>query len=206
MWWHLVSSFRCKFYHIINSENCNCGFCSKSDWVNFGNHGFKYTSLEVVSGLSIDQIKPTEFEVNFFLVFFSLSLGGSVQSSQFGDKLCCIFSCIGRQSLWDNVQGLTKFRNSNLFFAAVLFGKLVQMNAQSNIDCTSSSDNLPRFQSSFGNTNGVMKRSKYEGNYLSTSSSIYSLAPLRIIVHAVDFLHPLKKTKSLSPTASSTTS
>lgn len=42
--------------------------------------------------------------------------------------------------------------------------------------------------------------------YLSTSSSIYSLAPLKIIVQAVDFLQPLKKIKSLSPTASSTTS
>lgn len=35
---------------------------------------------------------------------------------------------------------------------------------------------------------------------------MYSLAPLRMIVHADDFLQPLKKTKSLSPTASSTTS
>lgn len=35
---------------------------------------------------------------------------------------------------------------------------------------------------------------------------MYSLAPRRTIVHADDFLQPLKKTKSLSPTASSTTS
>jgi len=47
---------------------------------------------------------------------------------------------------------------------------------------------------------------KLKINYLSTSSSIYSFAPLRIIVHALDFLHPLKNTKSLSPTASSLTS
>lgn len=34
---------------------------------------------------------------------------------------------------------------------------------------------------------------------------MYSLAPLKMIVQAVDFLQPLKKTKSLSPTAYSTT-
>jgi hypothetical protein len=35
---------------------------------------------------------------------------------------------------------------------------------------------------------------------------MYSLAPLTIIEQAEDFLHPLKKMKSLSPTASSETS
>ncbi len=128
MWWHLIPLLRGELNHVINSENSDGSFSSKSDRVDFRNHRLKHTCLKVISWFTINQIKPTEFQLYFLGISFALFLRSCVKSSQLWDQLSSIFCSIGCQCFGDYVQCLTELRNCNLLFAAVLPAKLIEMN------------------------------------------------------------------------------
>ncbi len=156
MMWGLLSLLGCQLYHIVNSQNCNGGFSCESNGVYFWQHWLKNTSSQVVSWLSIKQVQTAVFKIDLFLICLTFLLWSGVKSSQFWDQLCGIFGSVDWQSFGNDVKSLTEFSNGDLLLSAESSAVLVKVDAQSDINSSSTSNNLSWLQSSFGNANWIV--------------------------------------------------
>jgi hypothetical protein len=83
-------------------------------------------------------------------------LGSSVKGSQFRDQLSRVFGGIYREGFGDDIKSLTEFGDGDLFLGVIGATEGVEMDAECDIDGSSSGDDLPGLKRAFGYADGVM--------------------------------------------------
>lgn len=128
--------------HIVDSEDSDGSLGGETEGVDLRDHGLQDSSLQVVTRGSLGQIQTTVFEVQSLLVVLAILLGSSMQSSQLRDQLSGILSSIDCQSFGDDVECFAEFLNSQLLLGVEGSAELIEVDAESDIDGSSSSNNL----------------------------------------------------------------
>jgi len=88
--------------HIINSEDSDGGLGSELERLDLGHSGLEHTSLQVVAGLSGDQIETRVDQVSFLSVGRVGLLGSVVEHAKLGNQVGGVLGGVHSESFWDD--------------------------------------------------------------------------------------------------------
>lgn len=161
MSWCLLSLFRGKLDHIIDPEDCYGCFCCKSVGIYLRNHWLEHSCFQVVAWLAQNEIQTAETQFKLLWISLTFLLRGCVECPQLRNEFSCVFGCINWKCFWNDLESLTEFWDGDLLFAGVVLAKLIEVDAQSHINCSSSGNDFSRFESPLCNANCIMEWSKF---------------------------------------------
>jgi len=107
----LLALLGCNCDHIINTEDRQGSLGGGAQSTDLGQSRLKDTSMDVITNLSLEQVKTVPLKALTRLV----SLGSVVVDTKGSNKVSRVLGSVNSQSLGDNQKGVGKLGNGQLF-------------------------------------------------------------------------------------------